>query len=82
METVDLVVCPVTSDVASPTSPRPSDYVFMLPASLTGAPAASVPTGFDAGLPIAVQLVGRKWADLTVLAAARTIERAVAGAPE
>ena len=82
METVDLVVCPVTSDVASPKSPRVTDYVFMLPASLTGAPAASVPTGFDAGLPIGVQLVGRKWADVTVLAAARTIERAVAGAPE
>ena len=46
---------------------RSADYVFMLPASLTGAPAATVPTGFDGPLPIAVQLVGRKWEDATVL---------------
>jgi amidase len=74
---VDLVVCPVTSDVASLVSPRPSDYVFMLPASLTGAPAATVPTVFDGALPIAIQLIGRRWEDATVLAAARTIEQAV-----
>jgi len=75
-ETVDLVVCPATSDVASRESPKYSDYVFLLPSSLTGAPAATVPTGFDGELPIAVQLIGRKWADTTVLAAARIIERA------
>lgn len=79
---VDLVVCPVTSDVASPVSPQRSDYVFMLPASLTGAPAATVPTGFDGALPIAVQLVGRKWDDATVLAAARVVEQAMAAASE
>jgi aspartyl-tRNA(Asn)/glutamyl-tRNA(Gln) amidotransferase subunit A len=49
----------------------------MLPASLTGAPAAAVPTAFDGGLPIAIQLVGRKWEDTTVLAAARVVEQAV-----
>ena len=75
--TVDVVVGPVTSDVASPNSPQPSDYVFMLPASLTGAPAATVPTAFDGPLPIAIQLVGRKWEDATVLAAARVVEQAV-----
>ncbi len=77
--TVDLVVCPVTSDVAAPGSPQGADYVFMLPASLTGAPAATVPTGFDGPLPIAAQLVGRKWEDATVLAAARVVEQALAG---
>ena len=76
-ESIDLVVCPATSDVASLESPRYSDYVFTLPASLTGAPAATVPTGFDGPLPIGVQLIGRKWADATVLAAARVIEHAV-----
>jgi amidase len=82
MATVDLVVCPVTSDVASRETPRRSDCVFMLPASLTGAPAATVPTGNDSGLPIGVQLVGQKWADATVLAAARVVEGAVTRAPE
>ena len=76
--TVDVVVCPVTSDVASPVSPERADYVFMLPASLTGAPAVAVPTAFDGSLPIGIQLVGRKWEDTTLLAAARVIERAAA----
>lgn len=81
-ETVDLVVCPVTSDVASRSSPTWSDYVFTCPASLTGAPAATVPTGFDGTVPVAVQLVGRRWADATVLAAARAIEASVTSVPQ
>jgi amidase len=80
--TVDLVVCPATPDVASRVSPVGGDYVFMLPASLTGAPAVTVPTAFDGALPIGIQLVGRKWEDATVLAAAGVIERAVALASE
>jgi Asp-tRNA(Asn)/Glu-tRNA(Gln) amidotransferase A subunit family amidase len=32
---------------------------------------------FDGALPIAIQLIGRRWEDATVLAAARTIEQAV-----
>ena len=52
------------------------DFVFTLPASLTGSPALSVPMGHDAdGLPLAVQLVGRPWEDATVLAAARALVR-------
>jgi amidase len=74
--TVDLVVAPATSDVAASDSPQYADYVFTLSPSLTGAPAATVPTGFDGPLPIAVQLIGRKWADATVLAAARVVEAA------
>jgi len=74
--TVDLVVAPATSDVASSESPQYADYVFTLSPSLTGAPAVTVPTGFDGPLPIAVQLIGRKWADATVLAAARVVEAA------
>jgi amidase len=81
-ETVDLVVCPATPDVAARNSPEALDYVFTMPASLTGAPAATVPTGFDGSLPLAVQLVGGRWADATVLAAARAIEGAVTRAPQ
>jgi amidase len=79
--TIDLVVCPAGPDVASRESPVAADYVFLMPASLTGAPAATVPTGFDGALPLAVQVIGRKWADMTVLAAASVIEAAMASEP-
>jgi Asp-tRNA(Asn)/Glu-tRNA(Gln) amidotransferase A subunit family amidase len=51
--------------------------VYTLPASLTGAPTATIPTGLDGTLPIGSQLIGRRWHDATVLAAARVIETAV-----
>ena len=51
---------------------RTDDFVFTLPASLTGSPALSVPMGVDAdGLPVAVQLIGRPWDDARLLAVAR-----------
>jgi amidase len=85
---VDILVSPVAADVA----PRRTDidarrnadghvdltddFVFTLPASLTGSPALSVPMGHDAdGLPLAVQLIGRPWEDASVLAAARALVR-------
>ena len=50
---------------------------FMTPFNLAGFPALSLPCGFDAaGLPVGVQLVGRPWAEATVLRAARACERA------
>jgi amidase len=43
----------------------------------TGQPAASVPSGFDAaGLPLAVQLVGRPGDEATLLSLAAQIEQA------
>ena len=43
----------------------------------TGQPAASVPAGFDAaGLPLAVQLVGRPGDEATLLSLAAQIEQA------
>jgi aspartyl-tRNA(Asn)/glutamyl-tRNA(Gln) amidotransferase subunit A len=50
---------------------------FTYPFNLTGQPAASVPVGFDEdGLPVGLQIVGRRHADRTVLAAARAFEDA------
>jgi len=70
---VDLLLTPTVAGVA----PRRrevtgEDFLFTLPASLTGSPAISLPAGLGAdGLPLAVQLIGRPWEDHRVLAAAR-----------
>jgi aspartyl-tRNA(Asn)/glutamyl-tRNA(Gln) amidotransferase subunit A len=44
---------------------------------MTGQPAASVPCGFtEDGLPIGLQIVGRRFDDVTVLRASAAFERA------
>lgn len=84
---VDILVSPAVADVAPLRSSiadrtRPDglpihadDFIFTLPASLTGSPAISVPVGPDAatGLPLAVQLIGRPWEDHVVIAAATAL---------
>jgi aspartyl-tRNA(Asn)/glutamyl-tRNA(Gln) amidotransferase subunit A len=50
---------------------------FTYPFNITGQPACSVPCGFTrAGLPIGLQIVGRRFDDVTVLRAAAGFERA------
>jgi Asp-tRNA(Asn)/Glu-tRNA(Gln) amidotransferase A subunit family amidase len=42
---------------------------------MTGQPAATVPCGFTReGLPVGLQIIGRRFADATVLRAAATFE--------
>jgi amidase len=47
----------------------------VVPANLLGLPAAVVPVGLVDGLPVGAQLVGRRFADLTCLAAAEMLEQ-------
>jgi aspartyl-tRNA(Asn)/glutamyl-tRNA(Gln) amidotransferase subunit A len=48
--------------------PMSAAFHYMVPANLTGQPALSVPCGFSkAGLPIGVQLLGRPFAEETIL---------------
>src|SRR6266508_937777 len=50
---------------------------FSYPFNFTGQPAASVPAGFTpTGMPVGLQIVGRRGADLTVLQASAAFEQA------
>jgi Asp-tRNA(Asn)/Glu-tRNA(Gln) amidotransferase A subunit family amidase len=67
---------PIREIAGSPASPL-GWTPFTFPFNLTGQPAASVPAGFTAsGLPVGLQIVGRRHADRTVLAAAAAWEAA------
>jgi amidase len=51
-----------------------TDYVWQLPWSLTGSPAVVVPVATRGGLPLAVQVVSRRWDDHVALAVAAALE--------
>ena len=51
-------------------------WCMTYPINFTGHPAASAPAGLSAdGLPVGLQIVGRRYADLDVLAASAALER-------
>lgn len=67
---------PTLSEIAGGAPARP---LLTSWCNLCGLPAASVPCGQDRrGLPIGLQIVGRRYEDVRVLQAARAYERAVA----
>jgi Asp-tRNA(Asn)/Glu-tRNA(Gln) amidotransferase A subunit family amidase len=86
----DLLVTPTTSVVAFPLGRSfPEEiagkkletsidwFPFTYPFNITGHPAISVPCGWTAdGLPVGLQIVGRRFADATVLRAAAAFEAA------
>jgi aspartyl-tRNA(Asn)/glutamyl-tRNA(Gln) amidotransferase subunit A len=83
----DLLLTPVISCTAFPIGEPPKvidgkavpDFAWMgftQPFNLNGAPAASMPVGFDPhGMPVGLHIVGRAFADATVLRAARAFEQ-------
>jgi aspartyl-tRNA(Asn)/glutamyl-tRNA(Gln) amidotransferase subunit A len=84
-ERYDLLLTPTTSVLPFPTGlASPPDWplatdnfeVLVGPFNATRQPAATVPCAFSAeGLPIGLQIVGRRYADAVVLRAARAFER-------
>lgn len=89
LERFDLLLTPTTAVApfeAGGWAPRDIDgervsplgwMPFTYPFNLTGQPAASVPAGFTAdGLPVGLQIVGRRHADHMVLAACAAFEAA------
>lgn len=49
------------------------------PFSLCGNPVAALPTGIEAGLPVGVQIVGRRWQEDALLAVAAHLEPVLGG---
>lgn len=84
---VDVIVTPTTGMTAPKIPPSALKYGetdiqvtaylmrFVIAANLLGFPAISVPVGYDKqGLPIGLQLIGRPWAEATILRLASAVE--------
>lgn len=89
MERYDLLLTPTTACAAFPVGREAPERLgektdvtlldwlpYTFPFNMTGQPAASIPVGFtEGGLPVGLQVVGRRLEDFTVLAAAGAFER-------
>ena len=80
--TFDVLITPTSPGVAFPLGARTEDPLAMyaadictLPVNLAGLPAVSVPCGFVDGLPVGLQVIGRPFAEDTVLRVAYAIEQ-------
>jgi Asp-tRNA(Asn)/Glu-tRNA(Gln) amidotransferase A subunit family amidase len=74
-DSYDVAVLPATADVAPlHREMEETDYVYMLPASLTGWPVVVVPVAQHDGLPVAVQVVARPRRDDLALHAAQLLQ--------
>jgi Asp-tRNA(Asn)/Glu-tRNA(Gln) amidotransferase A subunit family amidase len=65
------------SEVAGVPISSPLEPFFTHPFNMSGQPAASIPVGFtDSGLPVGLQIAGRRFAEKTVLRASACFETA------
>lgn len=82
MQSYDLILCPAAPSAAQPRAgvSDPQPFIYTLPFSLSGQPAAVVRAGASSGgMPIGVQVAARPWRDDFALAAARQIEVSLGG---
>jgi amidase len=95
--TCDAVLCPVTATPAFPHNPTAAPVAvdehavaywmavggYASPFNLTGNPVVVVPMGTSPeGLPIGVQIVGRRWREMELLAVARAISEVLPPVPQ
>ncbi len=84
-EEYDLLVSPTLSVLPFPDGEEPTEvdgvetdplrgWVLTQPYNMSGHPAASVPAGFVDGLPVGMQIAGRRYDEETVLAASAAFE--------
>lgn len=92
LEDVDLLLMPTVPMVARPIPEADAPLEIQVaralemivntaPFDVSGHPAISVPAGLVDGLPVGMMLVGKRFADATVLKAAHAFEQLVGGFP-
>jgi aspartyl-tRNA(Asn)/glutamyl-tRNA(Gln) amidotransferase subunit A len=82
-EKYDVIVGPTTptpafkigENIADPLTMYAND-ILTIPVNLAGVPAISVPCGFDKGLPLGLQIIGRHFDESTVYKVAHAYEQA------
>jgi aspartyl-tRNA(Asn)/glutamyl-tRNA(Gln) amidotransferase subunit A len=77
----DVIAGPVAPTTAFPLGSFGADPVQMyladlytIPVNLAGLPALSVPAGFDAGMPVGLQLIGPWWQEARLLQTAHAFQ--------
>jgi aspartyl-tRNA(Asn)/glutamyl-tRNA(Gln) amidotransferase subunit A len=81
-EECDLIAAPVTPEVAFEIGSKTDDPISMylsdiytVSANLAGVPGISIPCGFEGGMPVGLQLLGRPLDEATLLRAADAYQR-------
>ncbi|MBL0965274.1 MAG: amidase [Blastomonas sp.] len=88
LDGVDVLALPTTRTIAPlvPDEPTPGevfgDTILTAPFNLTGHPALSLPAGRHDGMPVGLQLIGRRGGEAHLLACAALIERALVPQPD
>jgi aspartyl-tRNA(Asn)/glutamyl-tRNA(Gln) amidotransferase subunit A len=82
-ERYDVLITPTSPTVAFHIGEKADDPLAMkladvctIPVNIAGLPALAMPCGFQDGLPIGLQIIGKPWDEQTVLRVAYTFEQA------
>ncbi|MHB1127584.1 MAG: Asp-tRNA(Asn)/Glu-tRNA(Gln) amidotransferase subunit GatA [Bacillota bacterium] len=81
-EKYDVLLAPTSPTTAFKIGERAADPLAMylsdictIPVNMAGIPAISIPCGFSGGLPVGLQIIGRPFAESTILRVAYTYEQ-------
>ena len=79
LDRCDIIVTPATPSVAPRDLSTTGDPSYQTPWTFAGLPTIALPTGLNSnGLPLALQLIGRRFEEGALLGAARWVEEVVA----